>query len=36
MFTTSRHAWFVDGCVPALLELGWCLHDTTQVPEPAP
>ena len=22
----------VDGCVPALLELGWCLRDTTQTP----
>ena len=23
----------VDACVPALLELGWCLLDTTQTPE---
>jgi DNA-binding transcriptional ArsR family regulator len=22
----------VDACVPALLELGWCLLDTTQIP----
>lgn len=22
----------VDGCVPRLLELGWCLYDTTQQP----
>jgi hypothetical protein len=26
----------VDACVPALLELGWCLLDTTQTPETTP
>ncbi|SRR6266545_1236650 len=26
----------VDACVPALLELGWCLLETTQTSEPTP